>query len=79
MSSNGVEHVSFGDRLLDLVAQSVIVQALVTLSLVGAVIYCTVAGRPVPDSLQSAMMLALGFYFGSKSQQIITNAARRLE
>jgi hypothetical protein len=77
MSSNGVDHVSFGDRFLDLLAQSVIVQGLVTLSLVGAVIFCTVKAMTIPDSLTSAMMLALGFYFGSKSQMVINNASRR--
>ena len=62
---------SFGDRFLDLLAQSVIVQGVVTLLLVGAVVYCTLAQIVVPDSLSSAMMLALGFYFGSKAQQSI--------
>ena len=77
MSDNGIKGASFGERFLDLLAQSVIVQGLVTLSLVGAVIYATVTGLVIPDSLQSAMMLALGFYFGSKSQQVITSASKR--
>lgn len=60
------------DRFLDLLAQSVIVQGTVTLVLVGAVCYLAVTGQDVPETLQSATMLALGFYFGSKSQQSLT-------
>lgn len=71
MSGNNGGEPSFGTRLLDLIAQSVIVQGLVTLTLVGAVVYMNVKGVAVDDTLSSAMMLALGFYFGSKAQQVI--------
>lgn len=54
-----------------LVRESVIVQGLVTLALVGSCIYLSVVGQPIPETIQSATMLALGFYFGSK----VTNAA----
>ena len=60
------------DKFWQLVQDSVIVQGLVTLSLTGSVIYLAVAGRPVPDLLGSATLLSLGYYFGSKSQQVIT-------
>jgi len=59
------------EKFWDLVAQSVIVQGLVTLSLVGACIYLAIVGQPIPELITNATMLALGFYFGSKSQQAI--------
>jgi len=54
-----------------LLQESVIIQGTLTLALAGAVIYLSVVGQPVPDLLSSAFLLAIGFYFGSKSQQVI--------
>jgi len=54
--------------------ESVIVQALITLALVLAVVYLVATGQVVPDILSSALMLVLGFYFGSKSEQQIHTA-----
>jgi len=54
-----------------LLKESTIVQGILTLSLAGAVIYLCIVGQPVPELLASAFALALGFYFGSKSQQVI--------
>lgn len=54
-----------------LLQESVIIQGVLTLALAGAVIYLSVVGQPVSDLLSSAFLLAIGFYFGSKSQQVI--------
>jgi len=62
---------NFGIKLLDLVERSVIVQALVTLGLVGVAGYLYVTGKPVPESLLSALYLVLGFWFGTKMQHSI--------
>lgn len=43
-----------------------IIQAIVTISLTGTVIYLEIAGREISDTLNNAFLLALGFYFGSK-------------
>jgi hypothetical protein len=59
-----------------LLQESVIVQGLVTLILVGGVVYLVCVGREVPELLSTCTMLVLGYYFGSKTQQIIT-ASRR--
>jgi hypothetical protein len=58
-------------KFWDLLSQSVIVQGVVTIALVGACIYLSVIGQEIPEVLTNATMLALGFYFGSKSQQTI--------
>lgn len=55
-------------KFWDLVAESVIVQALVTLALVGACIVMAAQGREIPPLIGNCTLLALGFYFGSKTQ-----------
>jgi len=64
-------------KFLDLLQQSVIVQACITLCLVVTVCYLTATGQTVPELLSTALMLVLGFYFGSKVQQQINHHARR--
>ena len=54
------------DKFWDLLKESVILQAVLTLGIWGVVIYLVVVGRIVPDILMSAANLVLGFYFGSK-------------
>lgn len=55
-------------RLLE---ESVIIQGTITLVLIAAMVFLAVTGREVPDVLSSSTALALGFYFGSKSEQIV--------
>ena len=47
--------------------ESTIVQALITITLLFAIVYMYVSHQTVPDTLAQAFMLVLGFYFGSKS------------
>ena len=54
---------------MELLQDSVIVQSLVTLILVGVDAYLAVVNAPIPDSLINATMLVLGFWFGSKMNQ----------
>jgi hypothetical protein len=54
------------NKFWTLVEQSVILQAVLTLSIWGVVLYLVVSGRPIPDVLLGAANLVLGFYFGSK-------------
>ena len=59
-------------KFWDLVGQSVIVQGVVTMSLVFACIYMAVIGQEIPSLIENATFIALGYYFGSKSQQYIS-------
>jgi len=77
MKSVNASQTSFGDKFLELLAQSTIVQGLVTFALVTAVCYLSIMQLQVPDSLNAAMMLALGYYFGTKSQQVISSAIKK--
>lgn len=63
-------------KFWELLEESVIVQALVTLALTGAVVYLAVAGREIPAALLNMTLVALGYYFGSKAQLSATQAAR---
>ena len=65
------------DKFWELLAESVIVQGTVTLMLVGGCIYLAVTGQEIPELLGSATMLALGFYFGTKTQQSLTHMKAR--
>jgi len=56
-------------KFWDLVKESVIVQGIITLGLVGTTCYLWVTGQPVPDDLWTALSIVLGFFFGSKFQQ----------
>lgn len=67
------------DRFWKLFEESVIVQALITLALVTVVCYLFATGRPIPELLSSALMLVLGFYFGSKTQQTIDKRMREVD
>ena len=62
------------DKFWELIKESVIVQGIVTIGLVGSVIYMSCAQIVVPESINTAMMLSLGFYFGSKVQHVVSRA-----
>jgi hypothetical protein len=55
------------NKFWDLFAQSVIVQSVLALVMVGVICYLAVTGQEIPEVLVNAVMLILGFYFGSKS------------
>lgn len=57
--------------MIDLLKQSVLIQALLAVMSVGTMVYLYIVGRPVPDELVTVVMLILGFYFGTKSQNLI--------
>lgn len=61
------------DKFLELLQQSVIVQALLTLMVWGGIIYMYVTGQTPSDVLVAAGSVILGFYFGAKTQLAITN------
>lgn len=57
-----------------LVRESVILQAIITLALIGTVIYLVVSGIEVPDLISSLTLLVVGFYFGSKVENATTRS-----
>lgn len=65
---------SFWSRVLDLFERSVIVQSILTLGVIGSVIYLAVAGREVSSILQDMAYLIGGFWFGSKVENAQSRA-----
>jgi len=57
------------ERFWQLFEESVIVQACIALAMVITICAMVVLGRDIPDLMTNALMLVLGFYFGSKSEQ----------
>lgn len=61
-------------KFMDLVEQSVVFQGILAVSVVGAVVYLSCVGRPVPDQLSSLALIVVGFFFGSKATNSVSRA-----
>lgn len=59
------------EKFLDLLKQSVLVQAALTLIIWVVIGYLYATGQVVPEALLGAGTTILGFYFGSKSQNYL--------
>jgi len=59
-------------KFWDLVERSIVFQGLITIALIAVVIYLTVTGQEVPDLIEALTLLVVGFYFGSKVENIST-------
>jgi len=64
------------EKFWDLFQQSVIVQSLVTLVLVGTLCYMFATGQAIPDLLGQVTLLVIGFWFGSKASMVAFNSKR---
>lgn len=60
-------------ELVQLFRESVVIQGVLTLVVVGAAVWLLALGQPVPDQLWGFVGLVLGYYFGSDR----VNAIRR--
>lgn len=54
------------NTLIDLLKTSVLTQGLITLAVLGLVVYLTLTGQPISDQIWNLTVLVIGFYFGSK-------------
>lgn len=61
------------DRLFDMIERSVLVQSLVTLTLVTATVFMYVTERVVPEGMQTLTYSVVAFWMGSKVQHAIDN------
>lgn len=62
------------ENFWELLRESTIVQALITLMVVGAVVYMAVTNQTIPPFLTDVTSLVIGFYFGSKVQALVHKA-----
>jgi len=64
-------------KFWELLEESVIVQACITLILVGVVGYLAATGQEIPDIMGHLASLILGYYFGVKGNLTATKAAQQ--
>ena len=57
-------------KFWELLQESVILQAFLTAAIWGVTVYLLATGQEVPDELNTAAILILGFYFGAKQNQL---------
>lgn len=62
------------EEFLQLLAGSTIVQGLLTLMIAGGWLYMIMAQKPVPDTMDYALGIVIGFYFGAKVQNMLRRA-----
>lgn len=53
-------------KFWDLLSKSIITQSVITLLVMGVVLYLVVTSQPVPDWVQGLAGVIVGFFFGSK-------------
>lgn len=51
---------------IEALRESIITQAVITVSVVGVWLYLVATGQPIPTDLTQLMTIVIGFYFGSK-------------
>lgn len=65
------------ETFVRLLEKSVIVQGLITVALVGTTCYLWGTGQEVPRDLWTANTIVIGFFFGAKTVQGVTNFRAR--
>lgn len=63
--------------LVALLRESVLVQGLITAAFVITTCFLWATGREVPDQLWTANTIVIGFFFGAKTQQVVTSFRAR--
>lgn len=63
-------------QLWYLLKESILVRAIVTFMAIAATCYLFATGKPVPVELIQFDMLILGFYFGSKTAQVLARSRK---
>jgi len=63
--------------IVELLRESVLIQAITTLVLVATVSLIAIRGDTPPDWLLQILMVVVGFYFGSKTERAIQRYVSR--
>ncbi len=61
----------------DLFAESVIIQGVLTLAVVGTICYLVILGKPIPEIMVNLSGLIVGFWFGTKVTKSTSSMLRR--
>ena len=66
-------------KILDLLERSVVLQAFITIGILGVASYIWIIGREMPTDLKTIVFVVLSFWMGSKTQHTIDqNRTQRL-
>jgi len=63
------------DKFWELLEDSVIIQAVLTLGVWTSIIVMVIMGRAIPEILSAGGYTILGFWFGSKAAALVTRTA----
>lgn len=58
----------------ELLKQSVIIQGLITVMLIGTICYLALSGKIIPQFIEDITALVIGFYFGAKVQNLVNRS-----
>jgi len=64
------------DKFWELLEESVILQGIITLVVVGTYAYLLITVQPVPETLTNLLGLIMGFFFGGKMAVAVRKASR---
>jgi len=59
-----------------LLRDSVILQSLMVMMVMGSVCFLAITGKPIPEVMVNVTMLIAGFFFGAKSITAVQSATR---
>jgi uncharacterized membrane protein len=62
------------NKFWDLLKESTVTQAAVTVAVIGVSCYLWATGQPIPENLWTADTFVLGFFFGAKVAQVARRA-----
>lgn len=69
--------MTLGEKIVDLLRESVIFQGTITLIVLGVWAYLEISGRAVPQDVQLITGAVVGFFFGGKYTQSMARAAKK--
>lgn len=78
-ASQGGRGTMTGPEFVQLMRESVITQAVITIMMGGVITFMLITGRAVPSELWALNGLVIGFYFGGKVQAQAMRLRRELE
>lgn len=67
------------NKIGELLGTSVLVSGAISLIFVVTVCYLAIIGQPVPELLNNATMIVVGFFFGKGAQLTVQRAEKKLK
>lgn len=65
-------------KFWELLEESVLVSGIIALALIGSVCYLSIAQQPIPELLNNACMVVVGFFFGKGAQLSVHKTVQKM-